>query len=103
MGSMNYAKYSRRRKEFVFKIVFENSFDDDHRAARGDERAAASGPSTSASTRPRRELDPLLDMGVLQKPLHVSFIMGVIGGIPPTARNLAAMAEQRAGRWRTGA
>ena len=27
MGSMNYAKYSRRRKEFVFKAVFENSFE----------------------------------------------------------------------------
>src|SRR3954463_14563719 len=24
MGSMNYAKYSRRRKDFVFKAVFEN-------------------------------------------------------------------------------
>ncbi len=27
MGSMNYAKYSARRKDFVFKLVFENSFD----------------------------------------------------------------------------
>src|SRR4030095_14265950 len=27
MGSMNYAKYSARRKDFVFKTVFENSFD----------------------------------------------------------------------------
>src|SRR5262245_26535280 len=27
MGSMNYAKYSRRRHDFVFKTVFENSFD----------------------------------------------------------------------------
>src|ERR687884_1599900 len=27
MGSMNYAKYSRKRKDFVFKMVFENSFD----------------------------------------------------------------------------
>ena len=27
MGSMNYAKYSRSRKDFVFKTVFENSFD----------------------------------------------------------------------------
>src|SRR6476620_779975 len=26
MGSMNYAKYSKRRKDFVFKAVFENSF-----------------------------------------------------------------------------
>ena len=28
-------------------------------------------------------------MGVLEAPLHISFIMGVLGGIPPTARNLA--------------
>ena len=28
MGSMNYAKYSKSRKEFVFKTVFENSFDE---------------------------------------------------------------------------
>ena len=27
MGSMNYAKYSARRKGFVFQAVFENSFD----------------------------------------------------------------------------
>ena len=27
MGFMNYAKYSRRRKEFVFQAVFENSFE----------------------------------------------------------------------------
>src|SRR5215218_3616297 len=27
MSSMNYAKYSSRRKDFVFKTVFENSFD----------------------------------------------------------------------------
>src|ERR671929_1712382 len=28
MGSMNYAKYSERRKEFVFDFVFENTFKD---------------------------------------------------------------------------
>src|SRR6059036_478159 len=28
MGSMNYSKYSRRRKEFVFKAVFANPFDE---------------------------------------------------------------------------
>src|ERR1700704_3662895 len=27
MSSMNYAKYSARRQDFVFKAVFENSFD----------------------------------------------------------------------------
>jgi uncharacterized protein (DUF849 family) len=39
-------------------------------------------------------LEPLIDMGVLHPtPLHVDCIMGVTGGIPPSARNLAAMVE----------
>src|SRR5580700_166253 len=38
-------------------------------------------------------LAPLIDMGVLHPPLHVDCVMGVVGGIPPTARNLAAMVE----------
>jgi uncharacterized protein (DUF849 family) len=38
-------------------------------------------------------LEPLIDMGVLKTPLHVDCVMGVVGGIPPTARNLAAMVE----------
>ena len=49
MGSMNYAKYSARRKDFVFKAVFENSFDTIG-ALLGRWSSAASGPSTSAST-----------------------------------------------------
>ncbi len=36
---------------------------------------------------------PLIDMGVLKTPLHVDCVMGVVGGIPPTARNLAAMVD----------
>ena len=32
-------------------------------------------------------------MGVLHEPLHVDCIMGVTGGIPPSARNLAAMVD----------
>jgi uncharacterized protein (DUF849 family) len=36
-------------------------------------------------------LGPLIDMGVLHVPLHVDCIMGVVGGIPPSAENLAAM------------
>ncbi len=38
-------------------------------------------------------LAPLIDMGVLKTPLHVDCVMGVVGGVPPTARNLAAMVE----------
>ena len=32
-------------------------------------------------------------MGVLREPLHVSCVMGVLGGVPPTARNLTAMVD----------
>jgi 3-keto-5-aminohexanoate cleavage enzyme len=94
MGSMNYAKYSRRRKDFVFKAVFENSF---------DTIQALLGAMSEAGIKPEHEcfdsghvanLDPLLDMGVLEPPLQVSCVMGVTGGIRPTARNLAHMAEQ---------
>jgi uncharacterized protein (DUF849 family) len=38
-------------------------------------------------------LFPLIDKGLLGQPLHVDCIMGVLGGIPPSARNIAAMVE----------
>ena len=48
MSSMNYAKYSRRRKDFVFKAVFENSFDT-ITAFLTEMNELGSSPSTSAS------------------------------------------------------
>jgi 3-keto-5-aminohexanoate cleavage enzyme len=94
MGSMNYAKYSARRKDFVFKVVFENSF---------DTIIAFLEAMNELGIRPEHEcfdsghvanLDPLIDMGLLSEPLQVSCVMGVTGGIRPTPRNLAHMAEQ---------
>jgi uncharacterized protein (DUF849 family) len=38
-------------------------------------------------------LEPLIDMGVLKGRPHIDFVMGVVGGIAPTARNIAAMAD----------
>jgi 3-keto-5-aminohexanoate cleavage enzyme len=32
-------------------------------------------------------------MGLLDAPLHADFVMGVVGGVPATALNLAAMAR----------
>jgi 3-keto-5-aminohexanoate cleavage enzyme len=93
MGSMNYAKYSRSRKEFVFKMVFPNPF---------DEIIELLEAMNELQIKPEHEcfdighvgsLEPLIDMGVLHTPLHVDCVMGVVGGIPPTARNLAAMVE----------
>jgi uncharacterized protein (DUF849 family) len=93
MGSMNYAKYSRKRHDFVFKAVFANPFDEiiEFLRVMGEE-----------GIKPEHEcfdlghvgsLAPLVDMGVLREPLHVSCVMGVVGGVPPSARNLAAMAD----------
>jgi 3-keto-5-aminohexanoate cleavage enzyme len=94
MGSMNYAKYSRRRKDFVFHAVFENSFET-IRALLGAMREAGVKPEHECfDSGHLANLDPLLDMGALEPPLQVSCVMGVTGGIRPTARNLAHMAEQ---------
>jgi 3-keto-5-aminohexanoate cleavage enzyme len=93
MGSMNYAKYSRTRKDFVFQAVFANPF---------DEIIELLQAMNELGIRPEHEcfdvghvgsLEPLVDMGVLHPPLHVSCVMGVTGGIPATARNLALMAD----------
>jgi 3-keto-5-aminohexanoate cleavage enzyme len=94
MGSMNYAKYSNRRHDFVFKTVFENSFDTiiEFLTAMRD-----------LGIRPEHEcfdsghianLDPLIDMGLLEAPLQISCVMGVTGGIRPTPKNLLHMSEQ---------
>src|SRR5262249_38806568 len=36
---------------------------------------------------------PLLEMGKLTAPLHVNFVLGVSGGVRPTASNIAAMKD----------
>ncbi len=93
MGSMNYAKYSRSRKDFVFRMVFANPL---------EEIVELLQAMNELGIKPEHEcfdighigtLAPLIDMGVLHEPLHVDCVMGVVGGIPPTARNLAAMVD----------
>jgi 3-keto-5-aminohexanoate cleavage enzyme len=94
MSSMNYAKYSSKRKDFVFKAVFENSF---------DTIIEFLSAMTELDIRPEHEcfdsghvanLDPLIDMGLLAEPLQIECVMGVNGGIRPTPRNLAHMSDQ---------
>jgi 3-keto-5-aminohexanoate cleavage enzyme len=94
MSSMNYAKYSSKRKDFVFKAVFENSFDTiiefltamNEMGIRPEHECFDSGHVAN--------LDPLIDMGLLSEPLQIECVMGVNGGIRPTPRNLAHMADQ---------
>ena len=94
MGSMNYAKYSRRRKDFVFKAVFENSFDTIIELVTAMRELNIKPEHECFDSGHIANLDPLIDMGMLDEPLQISCVMGVTGGIRPTARNLAHMSEQ---------
>jgi uncharacterized protein (DUF849 family) len=93
MSSMNYAKYSSRRKDFVFKAVFENSFDTIIELLTAMNECGIKPEHECFDTGHIANLDPLLDMGLLHEPLQISCVMGVNGGIRPNARNLAHMAE----------
>jgi 3-keto-5-aminohexanoate cleavage enzyme len=93
MGSMNYAKYSRSRKDFVFSMVFTNPFEEIIELLRAMNELGIKPEHECFDIGHIGSLEPLIDMGVLQIPLHVDCVMGVIGGIPPTPRNLAAMVE----------
>src|SRR3954462_15477194 len=94
MGSMNYAKYSRRRRDFVFKAVFENSFDTIIELVSTMRELGIKPEHECFDSGHVANLDPLIDMGLLDEPLQISCVMGVTGGIRPNARNLAHMSEQ---------
>ncbi len=93
MGSMNYAMYSVEKKRFYHDHIFENRFEDIrfYLEAMND-----------AGTRPEMECfdlghinnaEPLRDLGLIPEPSCYSMVMGVLGGIPATTRNLLHMVE----------
>ena len=94
MGSMNYAKYSKKRKAFVFNTVFQNPFDEIIEFLTAMKELGIKPEHECFDLGHVGSLYPLLDMGVLDKPLHVDCVMGVVGGARPTAANLAAMAAE---------
>jgi uncharacterized protein (DUF849 family) len=88
MGSMNYAIYSEKKKAFYHDHVFANPFKDIRFFLEA---------MNSAGVRPEMECfdaghiantRPLIDLGVLKAPYQFSLIMGVLGGIPGTTRQL---------------
>jgi uncharacterized protein (DUF849 family) len=93
MGSMNYAKYSRSRKQFVFETVFANPFGEIIELLEAMNELGIKPEHECFDLGHIGSLPPLVDMGVLHPKLHVDCVMGVVGGAPPTARNLAAMVD----------
>ena len=93
MGSMNYAKYSEKRKGFVFNFVFENHFDDIIFLLERMNEAGVKPECECFDVGHVESVAPLVDMGVITPPIQFSLIHGVLGGIQATARNLAHMAS----------
>lgn len=92
MGSMNYAKYSSRRKEFVFSEVFVNPFSEIIELLEAMNELGIKPEHECFDLGHLGSLAPLVDMELLRAPLHADFVMGVMGGVPPTAANVLAMA-----------
>jgi 3-keto-5-aminohexanoate cleavage enzyme len=87
MGSMNYAKYSEKRKAFVFH------FDDIVFLLQRMNEAGVKPECECFDVGHVESVAPLVDMGVITPPVQFSLIHGVLGGIQATARNLAHMAS----------
>jgi uncharacterized protein (DUF849 family) len=94
MGSMNYAKYSEKRKSFVFDLVFENPFGEIITLLKGMNEVGVKPELECFDTGHTNSIGPLIDMGILRRPIQFSFILGVLGGIPATTDALSFQAKQ---------
>ncbi|HEY4716628.1 MAG TPA: 3-keto-5-aminohexanoate cleavage protein [bacterium] len=92
MGTMNYAKYSEKRKDFVFKFTFTNTFDEIIYFIKAMNDAGTKPECECFDIGHLESIYPLMDMGLL-KNFQVSLVMGVTGGIRATARNLTYMSS----------
>ena len=94
MSSMNYAKFSKRRNDFVFKAVFENSFDTIIEFLTEMRELGIKPEHECFDAGHVANLDPLISMGLVSEPHQISLVMGVTGGIRPVPRNVGFMADQ---------
>jgi uncharacterized protein (DUF849 family) len=93
MGSMNYAIYSEKQKTFHHDHVFANSFGDirfflvrmNEAGTRPELVCFVSGHINNSA--------PLIDLGILRPPYQFSLIMGVLGGIPASVKNLVQQVD----------
>jgi uncharacterized protein (DUF849 family) len=94
MGSMNYAKYSESRDDFVFDMVFDNSFGEIKQFIDAMNDAGVKPELECFDTGHVGSIRPFLKSGDLEPPLQFSLVMGVLGGIPATVENLAHQVRQ---------
>jgi uncharacterized protein (DUF849 family) len=88
MGTMNYSKYSKARKSFVFDMVFPNTYEKIIKLLSVMNEARVKPELECFDTGHAHGVWPLVDMGILVPPLQYSFIVNVLGGIPPLVESL---------------
>src|SRR5690554_327756 len=94
MGSMNYAIFSKRAKQFIWNGVFENSFDDMIKVVETMNENNICPEMECFDTGHIRNAQPLKEMGLLPDNACYSLVMGVLGGIDATAENLIHQIKQ---------
>jgi uncharacterized protein (DUF849 family) len=93
MGSMNYAKYSEKRKGFVFDFVFPNPFGDIVMCLEAMREGKVKPELECFDAGHIHNAEPLRAMGLLRGNTQYSFVLNVLGGIEPSAETLAFMAR----------
>jgi uncharacterized protein (DUF849 family) len=88
MGTMNYSKYSKKQKQFVFDMVFPNTYGKIIKLLTAMNESGVKPELECFDTGHTHGVWPLLEMGVLRKPCQFSFIVNVLGGIPPLVESL---------------
>jgi uncharacterized protein (DUF849 family) len=88
MGTMNYSKYSKGRKQFDFDMVFPNTYGKIIKLLQAMNVSKVKPELECFDTGHTNGVWPLLDMGVLAPPLQFSFIVNVLGGIPGHVESL---------------
>ena len=81
-GTMNYAKYSAKRKDFVFDLVFPNTYAKIATLLQTMNESGVKPELECFDTGHTHGLWPLIDMGLLKPPLQYSFVVNVLGGLP---------------------
>jgi len=87
-GTMNYAKYSGQRKNFVFDMVFPNTYAKITKLLQTMSESGVKPELECFDTGHTHGLWPLIDMGLLQPPLQYSFVVNVLGGLPGSVEAL---------------
>ncbi|MEZ5055285.1 MAG: 3-keto-5-aminohexanoate cleavage protein [Chitinophagales bacterium] len=94
MGSMNYAIFSKKQKQFHWNAIFENSFDTMIKVVKTMNENNICPEMECFDTGHIYNVEPLREMGLIPANACYSLVMGVLGGIPATVDNLIHQIKQ---------